>query len=116
MSGRTWGGSLDYTSARHERVQASRPAIDFGYHRVHGFFVTYVTLNNGKRLLQRWASFAAITTISKPSWRRKRAADIARSTGHQCNPVVFLRRYLEILCYNKREHFHSLTGLEQRVS
>jgi hypothetical protein len=53
MSGRTWGGSLDYTSARHERVQASRPAIDFGYHRVHGFFLTYVTLNNGKRLLQR---------------------------------------------------------------
>ena len=32
------------------------------------------------------------------------------------SPQSGIRRYLEILCYNKREHFHSLTGLEQRVS
>jgi hypothetical protein len=89
---------------------------------VHGFFVTHLTLNNDNAFcsdaFQR-ASFAAITTISKPSWRRKRAADIAHSPGHQCNPAVFLRRYLEILCYNKREHFTpvvGLTGLEQRIS
>src|SRR5262249_39937735 len=60
--------------------------------------------------LQR-ASCAAITTISKPFRRRKRAADIARSAGNRCNLVVLLRHYLEILCYNKWEHFTLVVGL-----
>ena len=53
------GGSLDYASAMHEHVQAAKPAIDFGHHRMHRFFGT---LNNDKTLcshaFQR-ASFAA---------------------------------------------------------